>query len=234
MATKVNNNEVNEYAEKGIRMVEEEKNKSLPKKKQLNEKQLNKKLDYSDRLIHYSRNGIPMPWEGGIFSPVEEIKDYGNSRYDVSQGDVGAVSPSDYYNYQDIRAERQGWLAKIGLGTARLFTTAGTTFVDNIVGTVYGIGQAVYEGIKTGEWGFDDVYEDEYGNLYDDDEYILDRGTLIEKATGKVIGRGRIASSYNKTLSRLVNNDVSKALHAFSNNIREKWMPIYESTEYDI
>ncbi len=99
---------------------------------------------------------------------------------------------------------------------------------------MYGIGQAVYEGIKTGEWGFDDVYEDEYGNLYDDDEYILDRGTLIEKATGKVIGRGRIASSYNKTLSRLVNNDVSKALHAFSNNIREKWMPIYESTEYDI
>lgn len=74
--------------------------------------------------------------------------------YDIgsSMFDKPIYSLTDLENIQDIRAENQPWIAKLGAGLTKGVVLAGTTFIDGTVGLLTGIIEAATEGISGGSF----------------------------------------------------------------------------------
>lgn len=202
------------------------------------EAQMRQNLERASRNPNYSYNPQGLledmattPWlSAERYNALAGSMGYGESRYD------DAFNPSNLWmmtpeGLQDLRADQQSGWAKLGQGFTRMITTAVTTFVDDIVGTLYGLGEALFKGIANGEWGEKSVYQGVNGRQYTSDEVDLVNGILVDKNTGEAICQGEKVSSYNQFLSNFVNNDVSKGLQAFNSQMQE-WMPTYTSTEY--
>ena len=164
------------------------------------------------------------------YNAIAGYTGYGESRYDY------AFNPSNLWmatpeGLQDLRADQQSGLAKLGQGFTRMITTAVTTFADDVLGTLYGLGEALFKGISNGEWGEKAIYQGVDGKQYTSDEVDFVDGMIIDKNTGEPTGRGEKVSSYNQFMSNFINNDVSKGLQAFNLQMQE-WMPTYTSSEY--
>src|SRR5574344_846479 len=155
---------------------------------------------------------------------------YGKSRYDdaFNPGNLWMATPE---GLQDLRVDQQSGLAKLGQGFTRMITTAVTTFADDVLGTLYGLGEALFKGIANGEWGEKAIYQGVDGKQYTSDEVDFVDGMIIDKNTGEPTSRGEKVSSYNQFMSNFINNDVSKGLQAFNLQMQE-WMPTYTSSEY--
>lgn len=81
---------------------------------------------------------------------------YGNSVYDKD-----ILWASDYDNIEDFRARHQSAALKFLNGAGKMITTAATTYISGVLGTIYGIGQGIYNkwidddpdtGFKQGLW----------------------------------------------------------------------------------
>ena len=72
-------------------------------------------------------------------SSDSEWSDFGNSSHDKPM--VSNVSEGDL---NEMRANDQGFWEKVGLGATKMVTTAGTTFLDNTVGFIWGVGSAIW------------------------------------------------------------------------------------------
>lgn len=75
-----------------------------------------------------------------VYSPLYDGKgDYwGRSRFDRRNP---IVEDQDFQNVSDLRAKEQSGFNKVLNGTIKMLSTAGTTFLDNTVGFVWGLGQ---------------------------------------------------------------------------------------------
>lgn len=154
----------------------------------------------------------------------------GNSKFDkaIGIGDITHLSPE---TLQNIRADQQSGVAQLAQGLTRLVTTAATTVVDDIAGTLYGVGQGVLNWTTNG-WNTY-LYQDENGKTYNSrDGYDLVNGNIIDVNGNIVATGGKEISSYNNLMDGFVNNDLSRALHTFNNKMRE-WMPTYTSSQYE-
>lgn len=83
-------------------------------------------------------------------SSDSEWADFGNSMFDDSM--VMNVSEGDL---NEMRANNQGWLAKTGSALGNATVTAATTFLDNTVGFLWGIGSAAVNGDLSKLWDND-------------------------------------------------------------------------------
>lgn len=101
-------------------------------------------------------------------------EDFGESIYDDS-----LANQYQYENYQDLRGERQSWMAQIGAGLAKGAVLAGTTFLDGTLGLLIGAGTAIAEGRISGLWDNDfsramqavnEASEELMPNYYTDEE----------------------------------------------------------------
>ena len=80
--------------------------------------------------------------ERDVYSPLYDRKgDYwGKSRFDKRNP---VVSDEQFETLSDLRANEQISFNKLLNGTIKMATTAGTTFLDNTVGFVWGLGQGI-------------------------------------------------------------------------------------------
>lgn len=80
--------------------------------------------------------------ERDIYSPLYDDKgDYwGRSRFDRRNP---VVNDDLFENLSDMRANEQSGFNKVLNGTIKMLSTAGTTFLDNTIGFVWGLGQGV-------------------------------------------------------------------------------------------
>lgn len=80
--------------------------------------------------------------ERDVYSPLYDRKgDYwGKSRFDRRNP---VVSDEQFETLSDLRANEQSSFNKLLNGTIKMATTAGTTFLDNTVGFVWGLGQGI-------------------------------------------------------------------------------------------
>lgn len=91
-------------------------------------------------------------YEGELSSPIQQANsgDYwGKSRYDnpdITTDEWNAL----YQNPNEIRAQNEGSLAKLGAGIAKGAVLAGTTFIDGTIGLLAGAGTAMVEGRVAG------------------------------------------------------------------------------------
>ena len=83
-------------------------------------------------------------------SSDSEWADFGNSMFDNSM--VMNVSEGDL---NEMRANNQGWLSKTGSALGNMGITAATTFLDNTVGFLWGIGSAAVNGDASKLWDND-------------------------------------------------------------------------------
>lgn len=83
-------------------------------------------------------------------SSDSEWADFGNSMFDNSM--VMNVSEGDL---NEMRANNQGWLSKTGSALGNATVTAATTFLDNTVGFLWGIGSAAKNGDLSKLWDND-------------------------------------------------------------------------------
>ena len=159
--------------------------------------------------------------------------DLGESKYDKNFDFSVGISPTEK-DIQYHRAEEQSGFAKLMQGAARMVTTTGTTVVDNVIGSAYGLIEASIKGIANGEFGNIYIYRDASGKHYTSDNYFLDTaGNIRERYSNKIVSTGgQIIDKYNQFLSNFVNNSVSKALNDFNNYMREA-MPTYLTEEYE-
>lgn len=183
-------------------------------------------LNFTLPNIPRSASDMPQLVSGYGYSNIPQIPDYGNSKFDKLLPTL-----SEYENYQDIRAAKQSGIAQLGQGLTKLVTTAATTVVDDIAGTLYGLGQGIVNAVNNG-WNTY-LYQDENGKTYNSrDGYDLINGNILD-ANGNVVATGgREVSSYNNLMDGFVNNDISRALHTFNDKMRE-WMPTYTSSQYE-
>lgn len=202
------------------------------------EAQMKEHLERASRNPNYSYNPQGLledmaatPWlSAEQYNATAGSTGYGESRYD------DAFNPSNLWmatpeGLQDLRADQQSGLAKLGQGFTRMTTTAVTTFADDVLGTLYGLGEALFKGISNGEWGEKAIYQGVDGKQYTSDEVDFVDGMIIDKNTGEPTSQGEKVSSYNQFMSNFINNDVSKGLQAFNLQMQE-WMPTYTSSEY--
>ena len=77
-----------------------------------------------------------------VYSPLYDGQgDYwGRSRFDRRNP---FLEDEEFQNVSDLRAEEQSWVNKLLNGTIKMLSTAGTTFLDNTVGFVWGLGQGL-------------------------------------------------------------------------------------------
>ena len=75
------------------------------------------------------------------FGAIGDTYGYGNSKYDQE-----ITSASQMKDLEDSRANLQTSWAKWGAGLAKMGLLAGTTVVDNTIGMVYGLGDAIVHG----------------------------------------------------------------------------------------
>lgn len=80
--------------------------------------------------------------ERDMYSPLYDDKgDYwGRSRFDRRNP---VVNDDQFGNLSDMRANEQSGFNKVLNGTIKMLSTAGTTFLDNTIGFVWGLGQGV-------------------------------------------------------------------------------------------
>lgn len=75
---------------------------------------------------------------------------YGESRFDSQ-----ATLPEDLYNLDEVRAQQQSYIGQLASGAAKMGVIAGTTFVDNYLGTIVGAvnvaGEALSGNIHSGK-----------------------------------------------------------------------------------
>ena len=121
------------------------------------EAQMKEHLERASRNPNYSYNPQGLledmaatPWlSAEQYNATAGSTGYGESRYD------DAFNPSNLWmatpeGLQDLRADQQSGLAKLGQGFTRMTTTAVTTFADDVLGTLYGLGKRVL--IRDLEW----------------------------------------------------------------------------------
>lgn len=75
---------------------------------------------------------------------------WGESIYDNP-----TATEEQFQNLGDIRAENEPWYAKIAAGIGKGAILTGTTFLDGIVGLLFGTGTAITEGRWSGLWDND-------------------------------------------------------------------------------
>ena len=80
--------------------------------------------------------------ELGQFTPLSTGADYGSSIFDKNIMDVDEAQ-----RVSDIRAERQPSALKLGAGVVKMGSTAVTTYLDGTLGTIYGLGQGLYNAL---------------------------------------------------------------------------------------
>lgn len=109
--------------------------------------------------LHFGRSAAEyktiQSWENQNLSPVQYLGDIyteaGKSKYDTQVHTL-----SDLENLQEFRAQVQPWYDQIANGALKMVTTAATTFVDGTIGSLYGIGQGIYnladDDPTTGFW----------------------------------------------------------------------------------
>lgn len=93
-------------------------------------------------------------YEGGEYSPLYK-QSKGEDTYGSSIWDKPSVNEEEYQNLADIRAENQPWYAQIGAGLAKGAILAGTTFLDGILGLLFGARTAIDEDRRSGLWDND-------------------------------------------------------------------------------
>lgn len=84
--------------------------------------------------------------------------DFGHSRHDVTSFNPNYKSG----DLNEMRAADQGFWEKVGLGATKMTTTAASTFLNNTVGFLWGIG----ETFKTGN--LSTIYDNSFTNLMQD------------------------------------------------------------------
>ena len=84
--------------------------------------------------------------------------DFGHSRHDATSFNPNYKSG----DLNEMRAEDQGFWEKVGLGAAKMSTTAASTFLNNTVGFLWGI----VETFKTGN--LSTIYDNSFTNLMQD------------------------------------------------------------------
>lgn len=110
---------------------------------------------FSAAQIRAASLGAYSQWED---TPVQssllletEGKDYfGNSRFDNE-----ISSQENFDNINEMRAQNEGALSKLGAGLAKGVGLAATTFLDGTAGLLYGIGQGIVEKRWSGLWDND-------------------------------------------------------------------------------
>ena len=75
---------------------------------------------------------------------------WGDSKYDKEY-----IMGDEIDHLADIRAENQPWYSKVGNALAKTAITAGTTWIDGVIGTPIGIVQACIEGRFSALWDND-------------------------------------------------------------------------------
>jgi len=110
---------------------------------------------FSGAQIRAASLGAYSQWED---TPVQSSllletkgKDYfGNSRFDNE-----ISSQENFDNINEMRAQNEGALSKLGAGLAKGVGLAATTFLDGTAGLLYGIGQGIVEKRWSGLWDND-------------------------------------------------------------------------------
>lgn len=79
-----------------------------------------------------------------LFNPnrVTSPDYWGASRFDKP-----VVNEYEMQHLQDVRANNQGTLLKLGAGIGKAITTGATTFADGTLGLIYGLGSAAMSAI---------------------------------------------------------------------------------------
>ena len=78
-----------------------------------------------------------------LLNSALENSDYGQSRYDQPIMDIG-----DLYNLENIRSYNQSGFNQIMSGLGKMGVLTATTFADNFIGTLFGIGNIISEASK--------------------------------------------------------------------------------------
>lgn len=100
------------------------------------------------------------PYQGPIGLAMDT--EYGNSRYDKN-----VTSLSDIGRLNEIRAQSQSGIAKLGAGALKMLTTVGTTFLDDTLGLIYGLGSGI-ANINTEKGFWRSVWDNEFTNAMAD------------------------------------------------------------------
>ena len=89
----------------------------------------------------FDRDNLAYTDETKVTPETGEWSDFGNSSHDAANIMAPTYGQGEL---NETRANDQGFWEKVGLGAAKMATTAGTTFLDNTVGFLWGIGSAVW------------------------------------------------------------------------------------------
>lgn len=114
---------------------------------------------YSNYAARTGNIGMDAFLEEGITSTGinESLENFGKSSYDDGMG--LNLTPEDV---SEIRGIRQSGIAQIGSGLGKMITTAGTTFLNNTVGLVWG---AISAGVNN---QFSKLYDNSFTNAMED------------------------------------------------------------------
>lgn len=91
---------------------------------------------HGEQMVATSLEGTATPWGESMF-------------------DEPTATEAQFQELRDIRANNQPWYAQIGAGLAKGAILAGTTFLNGIVGLIFGAGTAIGEGRWSGLWDND-------------------------------------------------------------------------------
>lgn len=105
---------------------------------------------YENSLVPDDVGVIETLQRAGQINYTGTPSDFGQSIYDQD-----LVEANEFENYQDYRAERQPWYAKIGAGLAKGAILAGTTFLDGTIGLLVGGVEAINRRDWSGLWDND-------------------------------------------------------------------------------
>lgn len=118
--------------------------------------QNNSQFDEIDKFISESQNRIL-----SVASQSDPYRDMrqmvqsplanSSTPWGESMFDNKTANQADFENLSDVRANNQPWYAQIGAGLAKGAVLAGTTFLNGILGLIFGAGEAIRRG-------FDDDY----------------------------------------------------------------------------
>ena len=110
-------------------------------------------MDYYDTMGYSNYSDIDTPKE-----LENDWSDFGNSSHDIA-----SINPERKTGeLNEMRAADQSFGEKIALGAAKMATTAATTFLDNTVGFVWGVGSAIKNGDLTR------LYDNDFTNAIQD------------------------------------------------------------------
>ena len=122
-----------------------------PKKGSLREQQ----NAYDNQMISWyknDRNNLAYTDDTTPIHVSGEWEDYGESSHDS----FNVMNPNEGQGeLNEMRASDQGFWEKIGLGAAKMTTTAASTFLDGTVGFLYGVGSAIKNGDASRIWDND-------------------------------------------------------------------------------